>query len=192
MQRIVHVICALLLMSASGAEAAGIGSMDHAFAAPSHLTPPMKRLLTEPRLPEWRATVGAIRQLDPGRQLAAVQARINQASPVMRAGDAPASPMTMLRHGGDCKGYALAKMAMLFDLGWGLEDMRLLVVWLPFHTETHAVLLVRHQGHYYVLDNLAEPVMVDRYAFDDFTAVVGPYRWPNRASTAVSALVREE
>lgn len=188
MRAFVSTIFAVLLITATEARSAGLRSMQHAFEESSALTPEMTRLMAEPRLPEWRETIAQFSHFDKERQLAEAQAYVNRARPRAQITLAPASPSTMMLQGGDCKGYAVAKMAMLRDLGWPLDDMRLLVVWLPFHVETHLILLVRWQGHIRVLDNLADTVTVDHYAFGDFTAVVGQYRWPDRAAAQPVAL----
>lgn len=174
-----------LWLGVMGGEASGSGlrSMELLFERPGGLGPEMRAMLGEPRLPEWKGRVAEYRAFGPEAQLQKVQAYVNGARAVPSHPYRPVPPASMMRRGGDCKGYALAKMAMLRDLGWIDDDMRMVVVALPFHAEAHAVLLVRHGGRYYVLDNMADHVTVDRYAFDDFTAVVGLFRWPHAAAT---------
>ncbi len=164
------------------AGAAGLRSMQILFESPGGVGREMRAMLAEPRLPEWTERVAAYRFLPPESQLNSVQTYINGARAVPSHPYRPVPPAAMMRRGGDCKGYALAKMAMLRDLGWREDDMRLVVVALPFHTEAHAVLLVRHGGRHYVLDNLAEYVPVDRYVFGEFTAVLGLFNWPSTAA----------
>lgn len=165
-----------------GAGAAGLRSMQILFESPGSVGREMRAMLAEPRLPEWSERVAAYGFLPPEIQLSKVQTYINGARAVPSHPYRPVPPATMMRRGGDCKGYALAKMAMLRDLGWREEDMRLVVVALPFHAEAHAVLLVRHGGRHYVLDNLADHVTVDRYPFGEFTAVLGLFNWPRTAA----------
>lgn len=169
--------------TAGTAGAAGRRSMLYLFEQPNRLGPEIRAMLAEPRPPEWTRRVGGYRTLPREAQLDRVQAYVNSAPAVPSHPHRPVPPAAMMRRGGDCKGYALAKMAMLLDLGWKESDMRMTVVALPFHAEAHAVLLVRHGGHHYVLDNLADRVTVDRYPFDDFTAVVGPFHWPRAAAS---------
>lgn len=173
-----------LWLGALGGEARGAGlrSMEMQFERPGMLGPEIRSMLDEPRLPEWTARVSQYRHLEREAQLHKVQAYVNGARAAPAHPYRPVPPAAMMRSGGDCKGYALAKMAMLRDLGWREQDMRLVVVALPFHAEAHAILLVRHGGHHYVLDNMADHVTVDRYPFDEFTAVVGPFRWPRAAA----------
>lgn len=181
--RVILVVLVLALPN-GGTCAAGLRSMQILFEQPGGLGPELRTMLAEPRLPGWTERVAAYGKLPREEQLAKVQAYVNGAPAVPSHPYRPVPPAVMMRLGGDCKGYALAKMAMLRDLGWREQDMRLVVVALPFHTETHAVLLVRLGGRHYVLDNLADKVTVDRYPFDDFTAVVGLFRWP-RAAAAI-------
>jgi len=63
-----------------------------------------------------------------------------------------ASPLTTFTSGrGDCEDYALAKYATLRAAGFSAEDLRLLIVRLP--QTDHAVLSVRHEGRWLILDN---------------------------------------
>ncbi|HKY85596.1 MAG TPA: transglutaminase-like cysteine peptidase [Pseudorhodoplanes sp.] len=70
------------------------------------------------------------------------------------AEDKWASPLTTFTSGrGDCEDYALAKYAALRALGFDDSDLRLLIVRLPRSQTDHAVLSVRHEGRWLVLDN---------------------------------------
>jgi len=78
------------------------------------------------------------------------------------------TPAEMFARGGDCEGFALTKLFALRELGFSEDALRLAVVWDEVDREEHAVLLVRHGGRTYVLDNkseTAEPVEAteDRY-----------------------------
>ena len=65
-----------------------------------------------------------------------------------------ASPLTTFASGrGDCEDYALAKYAALRAAGFDDADMRLLIVHLPRSQTDHAVLSVRHEGRWLILDN---------------------------------------
>jgi predicted transglutaminase-like cysteine proteinase len=163
--------------------ASGLRSMQWMFSQSGDIGPQLRAMLAEPRLAEWNAELQELRSLPPLDQLQRVQGFINQAPAVPSHPFRPTSPARMLTRGGDCKGYALAKWAMLRDLGWDEGDMRLVVVGLPFHVERHAVLVVRHGGHHYVMDNLADQLFADRYVFGEFTEAVEIFRWPRRAST---------
>lgn len=162
--------------------AAGLRSMEHLFSQPQVLGTDILGMVNEPRSSSWAAKVIEFRRLPPADRPNAVQRHINQARSVPSDPFRPVPPSVMMSRGGDCKGYALAKMAMLRDLGFALADMRLVVIALPFQTQAHAVLILRRQGHFLVLDNLADDVVVDRYAHDDFTAVLGLFHWPQAAT----------
>jgi len=63
-----------------------------------------------------------------------------------------ASPLMTFTSGrGDCEDYALAKYAALRAAGFAPDDLRLLIVRLP--QTDHAVLSVRHEGRWLILDN---------------------------------------
>ena len=65
-----------------------------------------------------------------------------------------ASPLTTFTSGrGDCEDYALAKYAALRALGFDESDLSLLIVRLPQSQTDHAVLSVRYEGRWLVLDN---------------------------------------
>jgi len=60
---------------------------------------------------------------------------------------------TMQRGYGDCEDFAIAKMALLADLGISREDMFLVLVRERAHNQDHAVLAVRKDGALYILDS---------------------------------------
>lgn len=65
-----------------------------------------------------------------------------------------ASPLMTFTSGrGDCEDYALAKYAALRAVGFADADLRLLIVRLPQAKIDHAVLSVRHEGRWLILDN---------------------------------------
>jgi predicted transglutaminase-like cysteine proteinase len=64
------------------------------------------------------------------------------------------SPLETLAAGtGDCEDYAIAKFAMLLDAGIAEKDLKLLLVRDMAVREDHAVLAVRIDGRWLVLDN---------------------------------------
>jgi predicted transglutaminase-like cysteine proteinase len=68
--------------------------------------------------------------------------------------DVWASPLMALARGaGDCEDYAIAKMAALKAAGVPSEDLRLVILRETARPEDHAVLAVRLEGHWRVLDN---------------------------------------
>jgi predicted transglutaminase-like cysteine proteinase len=65
-----------------------------------------------------------------------------------------ASPlMTFTSRRGDCEDYVLAKYAALRLIGFSEDDLRFVIVRLPQSGTDHAVLSVRHEGRWLILDN---------------------------------------
>jgi len=114
-------------------------------------TPAAKHIIAiieEARKRQGRALIGAINR--------AINLAIAPVSDKIQYGveDRWASPLTTFTSGrGDCEDYALAKYAALRAAGFVEDDLRLLIVRLPQSQTDHAVLLVRHEGHWLVLDN---------------------------------------
>jgi hypothetical protein len=54
---------------------------------------------------------------------------------------------------GDCEDYAIAKYAALSEAGFAAEDLRLVLVRDRTVREDHAVLAVRHDGKWLIMDN---------------------------------------
>jgi predicted transglutaminase-like cysteine proteinase len=54
---------------------------------------------------------------------------------------------------GDCEDYAIVKYVALGHLGVAPSDLRLLIVYDAKHGATHAVVAVRHEGEWLILDN---------------------------------------
>jgi predicted transglutaminase-like cysteine proteinase len=65
------------------------------------------------------------------------------------------APLATLDAGaGDCEDYAILKYVALREAGISSDDLRLLIVWHPRRRATHAVLTVRHDEEWFILDNL--------------------------------------
>jgi predicted transglutaminase-like cysteine proteinase len=97
---------------------------------------------------EGRARIGEINR--------AVNLAITATSDKIQYGveDKWASPLTTFTSGrGDCEDYALAKYAALRAAGFRESDLRLVIVRLPRAQIDHAVLSVRHDGRWLILDN---------------------------------------
>ncbi|MBW7948110.1 MAG: transglutaminase-like cysteine peptidase [Pseudorhodoplanes sp.] len=63
-------------------------------------------------------------------------------------------PLVTLSAGrGDCEDYALAKYLALREAGFAASELRLVIVRLPLSGIDHAVLAVRHEGRWLILDN---------------------------------------
>jgi len=105
-------------------------------------------IVKEARKRAGRALIGEINR--------AINLAIAPASDKIQYGveDHWASPLTTFTSGrGDCEDYALAKYSALRTAGFAEDDLRLLIVRLSQSRTDHAVLSVRHDGRWLVLDN---------------------------------------
>jgi predicted transglutaminase-like cysteine proteinase len=100
--------------------------------------------------------------------------------------DAWASPLTTLSAGrGDCEDYAIAKYLTLREAGIPSSDLRLVVVRDIKRLQDHAVLTVRFEERWLVLDNRRLLLLEDR-EIGDYVAVMafGPEPEPFRPRVA--------
>ncbi|POF31661.1 transglutaminase-like cysteine peptidase [Roseibium marinum] len=80
-----------------------------------------------------------------------------------QTGEYWASPVESLtRRAGDCEDYAILKYALLRDLGVEDQDMRIVVLRDTAARQHHAVLSVRHEGKWLILDNRFSRVRFER------------------------------
>ncbi|WP_068417368.1 transglutaminase-like cysteine peptidase [Labrenzia sp. OB1] len=80
-----------------------------------------------------------------------------------KTGEYWASPVESLtRRAGDCEDYAILKYALLRDLGVEDKDMRIVVLRDTAARQHHAVLSVRHEGNWLILDNRFSRVRFER------------------------------
>ncbi|QFT31617.1 Transglutaminase-like domain protein [Labrenzia sp. THAF82] len=80
-----------------------------------------------------------------------------------KAGEYWASPVESLnKRAGDCEDYAILKYALLRDLGVKDEDMRVVVLRDTAARQYHAVLSVKHEGKWLILDNRFSRVRFER------------------------------
>jgi predicted transglutaminase-like cysteine proteinase len=69
--------------------------------------------------------------------------------------DVWSAPLATLEAGaGDCEDYAILKYVALREAAVSPDDLRLLIVWNPRRRTTHAVLAVRLDEEWFILDNL--------------------------------------
>ncbi len=66
-----------------------------------------------------------------------------------------------LKKDGDCEDYAIAKYTVLKQLGWRVEDLRIIVVQDENLDVPHAVLTVKLDNRFFVLDNQISEVLPD-------------------------------
>lgn len=71
-----------------------------------------------------------------------------------------ASPLTSFERGaGDCEDYAIAKYVALREIGYAAEDVRVVAVRNHAANENHAVVWVRYDDRWLVLDNQRLPML---------------------------------
>ena len=107
----------------------------------------------------WEAMISAQADQPPMNQLRAVNRFANQWSPKAdidnyHMEDFWTSPLTFLRHSGDCEDYAILKYVSLKRLGFDVEDLRIVVVQDTLREAAHAVLAAHVDGEVFILDNL--------------------------------------
>jgi predicted transglutaminase-like cysteine proteinase len=61
--------------------------------------------------------------------------------------------MSFKSNAGDCEDYAIAKYVALHEIGFGDDDLRLLIVHVHATNDDHAVTAVRYFGQWLILDN---------------------------------------
>lgn len=66
---------------------------------------------------------------------------------------------TMRSGKGDCEDIAITKMHLLIAQGFRPEDLTLTIARDMIHGSDHAVLLVRHDGRYLLLDNITDRIL---------------------------------
>ncbi len=113
---------------------------------------------------EWRAFLGKIDGKDRKSQLRAVNRYVNRARYVSDQrnygmADFWASAGQLLRRGGDCEDYVVAKYVSLRALGLPVDSMRMAVVFDRVRRIVHAVLLIDIGTETLVLDNQSQYVL---------------------------------
>ena len=78
---------------------------------------------------------------------------------------------TLARGRGDCEDYALAKMAMLRRAGFADKDLYMVVLKDLVRRADHAVLVVRSEGRFLVLDNGTDRLL-DSAQIDDYRPIL--------------------
>jgi predicted transglutaminase-like cysteine proteinase len=78
---------------------------------------------------------------------------------------------TLRLRAGDCEDIALTKMQLLADAGIPREDMILTIARDLVRNADHAVLIVHHEGRYYMLDNSSDELF-DAAASHDYRPIL--------------------
>ena len=68
---------------------------------------------------------------------------------------------TLARGSGDCEDYAIAKMVVLLEAGVPSQNLRLVILRDTIRADEHAVLAVRQQGRWLILDNRTLVMVAD-------------------------------
>ncbi|MEZ5824043.1 MAG: transglutaminase-like cysteine peptidase [Geminicoccaceae bacterium] len=104
-----------------------------------------------------RSLIDEARSLPRGDAVYLVNRMVNSLpfSPEPAGFDRWQSPIATWRQGGDCEDLALLKAAILAEVGFAPEDLRLVVADVPYWG-LHAFLTVRAESRWWRLDNLAE------------------------------------
>ncbi len=90
-----------------------------------------------------------------------------------------ASPDEFIRKSGDCEDYAIIKYFTLKELGFPVEDLRILIVRETIRNIAHAVLAVYFEGDILILDNLNNSLLSHtKYRnYDAQYSVNEQFRW---------------
>jgi predicted transglutaminase-like cysteine proteinase len=113
----------------------------------------------------WRRLVAALPTADAGPALLeAVNAAINGRRYITDTvnwgqGDYWASPLEFLRRSGDCEDFAVAKYLALRERGIPADAMRVVVLDDLELGVTHAILAVRQDAEFFVLDNQLSSIL---------------------------------
>ena len=112
----------------------------------------------------WQSMIKSQRGVEPQAQLHAVNRFVNRwhartDQETYDRLDYWASPLTFLKHSGDCEDYAIMKYVSLRQLGFDPEQLRLVVVKDTLRDAAHAVLAVHVDNEVFILDNLFQSVL---------------------------------
>jgi len=114
------------------------------------------RIVEEARTRQGLARLGEVNR--------AINLAIRPVSDLKNFGEADvwSAPLSTLARGsGDCEDYAIAKMGILLETGTSSQDLRLVILRSMNGRDEHAVLAVRRQGHWLILDNRTLIIVTD-------------------------------
>lgn len=119
------------------------------------------------RMRAWVDYLATLKGLSPRSQMEAVHRYVNDetyVSDVFNYGreDYWATPYQFFRNAGDCEDFAIIKYLSLRALGFGPEDLRIVVLQDTTTGRPHAVLAVYEGADAFVLDNRLPAVVLDR------------------------------
>lgn len=119
---------------------------------------------SSPALAGWRDFMSEQQGLTRLQQVKAVNKFVNRwpyitDDQLWGLSDYWATPMEFLEHSGDCEDYSILKYISLRELGVPAEDLRILVVRDVVRDIAHAILGVRVDGKWMILDSLFTAVL---------------------------------
>lgn len=153
------------------------GSLQNLWRSASSKLPRERSILTTCRLSVEKCPAAAVKFLsvinraaeeDGWTRIAEVNRAINldirPVSDITQYGAAnlwPTPLMAFASNAGDCKDYAIAKYVALSELGVSADDLRLIIVHIRNSKEDHAIVAVRLDGRWLILDNRTSELRYD-------------------------------
>ena len=121
-------------------------------------------------LQQWRAFIAEIATLPSAEKIRRVNIYANEKPYVLDIenygiADYWATPVEFLQHNGDCEDYAIIKMLSLKQLGYAVEDMRVVVVQDTNLKIPHAVMALNQNDDILILDNQIKQVISHKNIF---------------------------
>ncbi|MFQ5774561.1 MAG: transglutaminase-like cysteine peptidase [Kiloniellaceae bacterium] len=121
---------------------------------------------TTPALRSWRKIIAAAASLDRAARLRAVNDYFNrwpyrQDPDVYGRSEYWATPSEFMARSGDCEDYAVAKYFALRQLGFGKDEMRIVILTDEIRGIGHAVLAIYGEDGILVLDSLSNLIVSD-------------------------------
>jgi predicted transglutaminase-like cysteine proteinase len=121
-------------------------------------------------LKEWRDFLARLKPLPPAEQIKQVNLYANKKPYVLDienygVADYWATPLEFLAHNGDCEDYAIFKMLSLKQLGFPVDDMRIVIVQDTNLRIAHAVMSLKRNGDILILDNQIPQVISHKDIF---------------------------
>lgn len=132
----------------------------------------------------WSEFLYEVKDLSRSQQLDAVHRFVNEwpyipDMDLWGKSDYWATPRQFVDNSGDCEDYSIIKYISLKMLGWPVDDLRMAVVHDTVRDIPHAVLVVRHAGRFWILDNLSSKPLPDNAVlqYRPYYAVNENARW---------------
>ena len=124
---------------------------------------------TTPALRNWHRIIAAAAKLSPDQQIRAINDAFNrwpykEDTEVYGLREYWAAPSEFMARSGDCEDYSIAKYFALRQLGFGEDEMRVVILMDRIRGVGHAVLAIYRPDKVLVLDSLSNMILPhDRY-----------------------------